>query len=148
MNRFVATTQHLLRTIFLFVLLHVSDVYSQISVSPESPSETDSLVIEVTDLCLHSPVTVYSSSVVVSQGSIQLFASAYGGWQDAVEEFTVTYTLAPLTAGAYEIQYSFTGGCHQGQNPVFTHELIVLPSEVYTGPETWGNVKSRFRQQE
>jgi hypothetical protein len=116
-----------------------------IVVSPESPSEVDSLEITINAESNMNPVWIISTSVEVTAGLIKIIADVICGYNYMVTPYTVGITVPPVVADTYDIQYWSNEECHLGANPILSSEIVVTLAPIATGSTTWGAIKALWK---
>lgn len=116
-----------------------------IVVSPENPSEVDSLEITINAESTRNPVLINSTSVEVTAGLIKIVADVICGYYYMVTPYTITVMVPPVAANTYDIQYWSTEDCHLGSNPILSSEIVVSSAPVATGSATWGAIKALWK---
>lgn len=121
-----------------------SSAYSQTSivVSPENPSEIDSLEITINAVSTTTPVWIYSTSFEVTEGLIKIIGDVDCGPYYAIEYYSFTVLVPPVAENTYAIQYWTNENCHLGSNPILSSEIVVSPEPIAAERSTWGTIKA------
>ena len=124
-----------------------SRAFSQtgIVVSPENPSEVDTLEITINAESNMNPVMIMSTSVEVSAGLIKISADIICGYLYMVTPYTITVMVPPVAVDTYDIQYWSNEECHLESNPILSSEIVVSPAPIATGSTTWGVIKTLWK---
>jgi hypothetical protein len=119
-------------------------VFSQagIVISPENPTEVDSLELTITAECCMMPVLIHSTSLEFSDGLIKVVAERECGPFMMATLYTHTVIVPPVEPDTYIVEYWVTGDCLMPPNPILSTEIVVLPATVGIGQSTWGVIKA------
>ncbi|UCF05206.1 MAG: hypothetical protein JSV33_15010 [bacterium] len=112
-----------------------------IVVSPENPTELDTLEVTITAGCCRMPVSILDTTVAVSEGLIMVVADRECGPFTMATIYTHTVVVPPVEPGSYVIEYWVTGDCLIQPNPILVSEINVLPFQVPVSEKNWGAIK-------
>ena len=116
-----------------------------IVVSPENPSEFDSLEVTINAESTTNLVLIDNTSFEVTDGLIKIITDVTCGPWYMMDPYTITVVVPPVVADTYNIQYWSTEGCHLGLNPILSSEIVVSPEPIATERTTWGAIKALWQ---
>jgi hypothetical protein len=125
----------------LAVGMSPSRACSQIVVSPENPTDADSLQVTISAYCGTFPAWIHSTSVELSEGLIKVIAEVECGMFEMPTLYTFSVMVPPRTPGNYTVEYWLTDISYWH----LSTQILVLQAPIATGESTWGAIKSLFQ---